>query len=160
MPFKTYLSADEQWMRTLQVFTRFSGCARFAFGALGRGTVYLGQIATTHRLFVPGDVVLAVQNHGGGSRIQVYAVSSKGFVIRGMYLKYETSKSRYVEVHKRIKGVKSKRKLADLRPTSNIEFEEFNSGPLRLVEHPESLEGQFPDSPLVRRYVVEALRAR
>ena len=159
---KTYLSREEQWRRTVEVYSRFGWYARFAASAIG-ANVYLGQIVTTHSIFLPCDVVVVEVTHGAGDRYPVYAVSGKGYTVRSMYLKYQADKRSWGPLPKR-KGVKSRRKLHELGlcPTVTcgsrfLHTETYESGPLRLVEHPESLEGKFPGSPDVWRFVVENL---
>jgi hypothetical protein len=159
---KTYLAPCEQWDRTVELYLRAGQYARFAASALG-DQVFIGQIVRTHRLFLPGDCVLVEITHGAGRRRVVYAVSGKGYIIRRMFLKYEADRWRWGPNPKPKKGIKSKRKLSALpQPVSTSGSRarfvtSHDSGPLRFVEHPESLEGSFPDSPAVRRFVVENL---
>ena len=153
MRHKTYISPDEQWDRTVRLYAESGRFAMYALSGLGNG-VFLGRIVEPHRLFLPGDIVIVERTHGGCRRYQVYAVSGKGFRVRGMFLKFQADKHNRVPIPRRIKGVKSKRKLDSLMPR---QCETFDSGPLRIVEHPDSLGDAFPDSPAVRQFVVETL---
>jgi hypothetical protein len=169
MRFKTYLSLAEQWDRSVDLYLRWGRYAKRTERALEDGT-RLARIVIPHRLFVPGDLVLVELINGGGERQQVYCVSTKGFSIRGMYLGYGTSRVRWRQVAPR--GAKPSWKKVEAmarrvaRPGERLIATAgnramfaayFDSGPLRFVELPESLVGQLPDSPDVRRFVVENL---
>ena len=154
MRHKTYIPPDEQWDRTVRLYADSGRIAMYARSGLGNG-VFLGRIVEPHRLFLPGDIAVVERTHGGCQRYQVFAVTGKGYRVRGMFLKFQADKyNRSALVRRRIKGVKSKRKLNDVLPKF---CETFDSGPLRLVEHPDNLEDCFPDSPAVRQFVVETL---
>ena len=130
---KTYFSAEEQWDRTAELFVRSEDgeYADITFIHLGYDW-HLGRIAEPHRLFVVGDIVIISKLNGSGTRQPVWAVSSKGRVVRGYYLKYAV----YLDENKQLA-----------------------CGPLRFIEPPGDLVGMEPHTPAVRRYVVETLRA-
>lgn len=148
MSRKTYLSAAEQWDKTVALLR-----AEMTFfdDILLGDAWFLGQITRPHRLFVAGDVVIVWRGNGGGCRQPIYAVSSKGFQVRRKYLKYATfrrsKKTVWSNFQKRPVGAKTG------------EFQKFETGSLRIVEYPADLANQKPDEPDVRRYVVEILRA-
>lgn len=130
MRSKTYLTPEQQWDRTAalalaaprgQVYRR----------ELGEQGFHFGRIVQDHRLFLKGDVVLIHISNGMAERQPVWGVSSKGFAVRGHYLKY----SRY-------RG-----------------SQWFPGGPLRFVELPNHLTGKRPDDSAVRHFVVGSLRA-
>ena len=133
----------------------------------------LGKDRCPHRLFLPGDLVFIEWTNGGGERQTVYSVSGKGFPIRGIYLGYQTSRYRWrrvaprevklswdqVEAMARQVARPAERVIATAGNRAMFAAG-FDRGPLRIVELPESLVGHLPDSPDVRRFVVENLGAR
>jgi hypothetical protein len=127
---KTYMKADVQWDRTaaLVLTARRPEVYHRELGGYG---FHLGRIVQDHRLFLRGDVVLIHISNGMAERQPVWGVSSKGFAVRGFYLKY----ARYRDAKR------------------------FDGGPLRLVELPDHLTGKLPDDPDVRQFVVGSLRA-
>src|SRR5262245_6304020 len=143
MRTKTYLDEIEQWRRTVEYYARGGGHPR-----LGNG-VYLSRIVRPHRLFVSGDFVLIEITHGSGRGATVYAVSSKGYLIDRLFLEYGASSYCKTPKPGRVKGTRSKRKLAQLPPhprrVGGYSLLRYDAGPLRFVELPENLKGCHPD---------------
>ena len=169
---KSYLSVVEQWDRSVDLYLRTGRYARRSESEFGRATS-LGRIVVPHRLFLPGDLVFIEWTNGGGERQTVYSVSGKGFPIRGIYLGYQTSRYRWrrvaprevklswdqVEAMARQVARPAERVIATAGNRAMFAAG-FDRGPLRIVELPESLVGHLPDSPDVRRFVVENLARR
>lgn len=131
MRHKTYLSSEDQWDRSVALVLEHWQRNRTE-PRLDDFRTALGVIAVPHRLLCPGDIVFVVCNNGAAKRYPVWAVSSKGYEIRGLYLTFQ-----------RWRGDKR-------RP----------GGPLRLVDLPGDLVGKRPDHPVVRRFAVETLVRR
>ena len=160
---KTYPSPDVQWDRTVDFYLHHSEYHWDDLQCRLGDDWHIGRIVQPHRLFVPGDVVIIQCWNGGGERQHVVAVSSKGYAVDGIYLKYRTCYRRGVQLHGEA-AARVKRLNEDLgghpdKQVSHSKFIEVDRGPLRFVEHPGDLAGCRPDDPAVRRYVVEALRA-
>lgn len=105
----------------------------------------IGQVITPHRLFVPGDCVVAHVNNGA-CHWPVWAVSRKGYRVCNYYMVHERFRLRQ-------ETDPDKRKLNTARITT------FRRGPLRIVDTPGDLVGCQPDDPELRRFVLGTLRA-
>ena len=133
MRIKTYLSAEEQWRRTAELVCNLNDVyPAFDDPKCVGDNWHLGEIVQSHHLFQVGDMVAVFMSNGAACRQPVFAFSSKGFEINGLYLKH---------------GV-----LCDNGS--------FDRGPLRYVEVPENLVGAQPDSPPLRRFIVALARER
>lgn len=78
---RTTLLPTQQLERTLSYAeTRMRGEFEFAL---------IGVVRQSTRLFNRRDIVTYFLNNGGGSRYQVYAVSSKGYTVFGLHMHFQ-----------------------------------------------------------------------
>ena len=157
---KTRLSPGTQWDRTVALNRRRSRAFDEA-EYLGRDWC-LGRIVRPHRLFLQDDVVIVLPCNGGGERQPVVAVSSKGYVVDGLYLRYAAHEVLSTPLYG-----EACREFCQLREqgwehekaVEQTGHEQKQFGPMRWVEHPVDLVGLRPGQPGARRYVVGTLRA-
>lgn len=165
---KTYLSPEDQWDRTSKLaIDDYASIDCLPYLGLGLDW-YLGQIVLPHHLFAPGDFVVIRNTNGFAERQPVWGVSSKGYVIKGHYLKYQSfsqsgGRVRYVgQYYQFAKMDPLKRKYVWLtqkkRCRRPLREGYFPHGPLRFVEVPEDLVGLQPDALTLRRHIVALAR--
>jgi hypothetical protein len=138
MAAKTYLTTEQQWDKTVELFrsTDPEFIDNYELGEKGLAEKWLiGIIAKPHRL-------IKLEN-GDGWRANVYATSSKGYRIIRLWLPYTKEGINY-----RKAGYTSYTDASTAKP-----------GAVKLVEHPDELTGKPPTDPAVRRFVVDHLRA-
>jgi hypothetical protein len=156
---KTFLTPEQQWCQSVDFLkeTRLLGDRLYfsdfdVFGEdekldwrrvpperLGpKHHLYLGRIRHPHRWFLKHDYVFIRITNGWNERQPVWSVSSKGYAIRGLYLKYQ---SFWFEDE-----------------ASEAEDHARWAGPLEFVELPDDVVGKTPDDPAVRQFAA-TLRA-
>lgn len=133
---KTVLSPMEQWDRTARLVLSEPDGPYFHYrGRRLDQDIHLSRVTTSLRFFLQGDLVLRIVSNGGAERDRVWGVSSKGYSVRGLYMK-----------HQRF-GTRRDGALVCI-----------GAGDIELVELPGDLAGLRPDDPAVRRFVA-TLRA-
>lgn len=166
MKKKTYLSKEEQWDRTVK-FVLKSGFDDSRLEDPHENEWFLGQIVLPHRLFVPGDLVVIRLSNGMGQRQPVWAVSSKGRQVQGLYLNYASAWRGYKQGKYYRRGYWDRNAGAMVqrwirkrcrRTLGKPENQFEHPGPLRFVEVPEHLVGSQPDAPPLRQFIVALAR--
>jgi hypothetical protein len=163
---KTYLTPGQQWDRTVSVaktcpYTHHS----WPNAGLG-GAWHLGQIVQPHSLFCVGDFVVIHISNGQAQRFPVWGMSSKGRVVKALYLNYQEHST---DRHKggsfiwrafrkpgKAPGWVLRKIKKKCRRSLRLGY--FAQGPLRFVEVPEHLTGVQPDAPPLRQHIVALAR--
>ena len=141
MSQKTFLSPPEQWDRTVAYWAEHHWdepeTSEWAWFTESYNNWLLGVITKSTRLFNAGDLVVTSKSNGA-DRYNVYAVSSKGYRIKYMYLPFDSTNEPLLNLR------------AAITPYVNAPH---NHRTLYIPGSPDNLTNLSPYDPDIRKYI-------
>lgn len=158
MKVKTRLAPVQQLDRTLALALDYFGEQRKYLSSAKDKDLYghlqMGMMLRPHRLLYPGDLFVFWFSNGGGERWPITAISSKGYKVVDMYLKFRSYFPNGRQRSHSRKNYRNERMAKTGRISGEATWIEQSGQQVKFLD----VLGRWSVDPTVQREIVETLR--